>query len=332
MPEEYVIGFDVGGTRIKSGAVSASGELTEPGVRPSGFSLPPEEILGAMAEETERISEALGRRPAAIGLGFPGAVDPEFGSVLLPGKLKVEGFPIVPRLTEATGVPVIADNDARLCILAEARYGLAQGRKWVVTITLGTGVGSGVMLDGKVLRDPHLMFGTQASHIIQDAHSDRRCITRGMGTANILCAAASLAMMARDGLQRGLPSVLNDLYFENPHAVDFAAVIRGVEEKDALCLDVLDRWTTALGWFLVSVVHMYAPEIIILGGGGANAAEHFLDRVQAHIDGHVFRYPRGSSVPVVLSELGNHAGVLGAAALAWERAERAASGEQGDAG
>ncbi|MEX2401110.1 MAG: ROK family protein [Rhodothermales bacterium] len=315
---EYVIGFDVGGTRMKSGAVTLHGELSEPVTRPSGFSIEPETLLKAIIAEVDRISGVLGRRPAAIGLGFPGGVDPEFGSVLLPGKLKVEGFPIVPRLRDATSIPVIADNDGRLSILAEARYGLARDEKWAVTITLGTGVGSGVLLDGKVLRDPHLLFGTQASHIVQEATNDRLDITRARGTANLLCSATTLAMMVRDSLQRGLPSVLNEAYFEDPHAIDFEAVIRGVEQEDALCVDALERWTKNLGWFLVSVVHMYAPELIVLGGGASNAADHFLPAVQRYVDDHIFRHPKGSSVPIAVSELGSHSGVLGAGVLAWE--------------
>ncbi len=317
----YVIGFDVGGSRIKSGAVTLDGEPSELGTRPSGYALAPEELLRALQDEVDRIARKRGCRPRAIGLGFAGAVDPDLGCVLLPGKLQIEGFPIVPRLREATGVPVVADNDGRLSIMAESRYGLAKDQAWAVAITLGTGVGSGVMLDGRILRDPHLMFGTQASHIVQEAASGRLDITRARGTANLLCSATTLAMMVRDGLQRGLPSVLNDAYFRDPHSIDFKAVIRAVEEGDALCRDALDRWTVNLAWFLVSVVHMYAPEIIILGGGAAGAAGHFLDAVQAHVDTHTFRYPRGSSVPIVCSELGAHAGVLGAAALAWDPAE-----------
>jgi len=314
---DYVIGLDVGGARIKSGAVTLDGKPLQLGTRPSGFSLAPEAILRALVEEVDRISRARESRPRAIGLGFPGAVDPEVGSVLLPGKLRIEGFPIVPRLREATGVPVVADNDGRLAILAESRYGLASDRKWAVSITLGSGVGSGVMLDGVILRDPHLQFGTQASHIVQEATNGRLDITRARGTANLLCSATTLSMMVRVGLQRGLPSVLNDAYFRDPHSIDFEAVIRAVDEGDALSRDALERWTTNLGWFLVSVVHMYAPEIIILGGGAAQAASRYLASVQAHVDAHIFRYPRGSSVPVVCSELGGHAGVLGAASLAW---------------
>ena len=178
------------------------------------------------------------------------------------------------------------------------------------------------MLDGKVLRDPRLQFGTQASHIVQEAHSDRLCITRARGTANILCSATALAMAVRDGLLRGLPSVLNEAFFNDPNSIDFEAVIRGVEAGDALCQDALERWTTSLGWFLTSIVHMYAPEIIILSGGATNAADHFLDQVRAHVNNHTFRYPLADEVRIVRTELTDYAGVLGAAALAWQQVER----------
>jgi glucokinase len=316
--EEYVIGFDVGGTRIKSGAVTRSGELRAPGVLPSGFSLSTDEILRAITDDVQRIAAAEGAPPQAIGLGFPGAVDPQQGVVLLPGKLQLEGFPIVPELQKSLGVPVVAENDGRLSILAEAQYGLARDHRWAVTITIGTGVGSGVMLDGKILRDPHLQFGSQVSHLVLDANCGRPCITGARGTADLLCSATELAMMVRDGLQRGLPSVLTETYFKDPQCIDFKAVIDGVEQNDPLCLDALERWKANLAWFLVSVVHLYAPEIIILSGGATNAARHFLAPVQAHLNRHIFRYPPGESVPIVVSKFSDHAGVLGAAVSAWE--------------
>src|SRR6185295_15814596 len=101
---------------------------------------------------------------------------------------------------------------------------------------------------------------------------------------------------------------------DDPQHIDFKAVIDGVEQNDPLCLDALERWTTNLGWFLVSVVHLFAPEIIILSGGATNAAGHFLDPVQSHVNRHIFRYPPGEPVPIVISQLSDHIGVLGAAA------------------
>lgn len=306
---------------MKSGAVTRDGEILRRDVAPSGFSLAPRTLLHSIADSIQSMREALGSSPLYVVLGFPGAVDPGFGVVLLPGKLQVEGFPFVPRLREATRLPVAAENDGRLSILAEIRYGKARGYTWAVSITLGTGVGSGVMLDGRVLRDPRLQFGTQASHIVQEAGSQRRCITGARGTANILCSATALAVAVRDGLCRGLPSVLNEAYFDNPHAVDFEAVIEAVEKGDPLCLDALARWTENLGRFLVSVVHMYAPQIIVLSGGATKAARHFLDSVRAHVLRHAYRYPVDAPVPIVVSGLSTYSGVLGAAARAWELLE-----------
>src|SRR5687768_5424007 len=148
--KSYTIGFDVGGTRLKSGAVTRDGALLAESITSSGANLGPLELFETLGREVNRISGKLGAKPQAIGLGLPGAVDPRQGIVLLPGKLKgLEGFPIVPKLEKATGIPIIADNDGRISIVAEKSYGLARGKKWAVAITIGTGVGSGVLLDGQ---------------------------------------------------------------------------------------------------------------------------------------------------------------------------------------
>ncbi|MXX96910.1 MAG: ROK family protein [Rhodothermaceae bacterium] len=318
---EYVIGVDVGGTRIKTGAVLADGTLLEKRTRSSGFAMSAEALETAVVEEISCIQTNLGGAPIGIGMGFPGAVDPAQGVVLLPGKLRLEGYPIVPNLSRNLSLPVIADNDGRLSIIAEAHYGKARGYRWAVSITLGTGVGSGAMLDGKILRDPHLQFGTQASHVVQQSSSNRLCITRARGTANILCSATALGIIARDSLARGLPSVLNERYFDDPASIDFEAVIEGVAQDDKLCMDAFSTWKTELSWFLVSVVHMYAPEIIILSGGAAAAAPYFLDEIRTHVINHTFRYPVGEEIKIELSEITAFSVVLGAAALAWEQVD-----------
>ncbi len=315
---EYVIGFDLGGTRLKSGAVSRDGEVSATGIQPSGYTMVPDMLVKTYVAEVERISEENGHAPQAIGLAFSGAVDPRKGVVYLPGKVKgLEGYPIVDALEQRLGVPVIADNDGRISIYAEAAFGQAQDCKWAVTITLGTGVGSGVMLDGKILRDPHLQFGTQMGHIVQQA-GGRLCITNARGTAEMFCSATALTMNVREGLARGIASVLSDAYFNDPRAVDFKSIIEAVEQGDRLCTDELNVWTEQLGWLLVSTIHVYAPEKIILSGGASNAAPHFLESLKKHVNSHIFRYPTNEPVPIVVSRLQDHAGVLGTGALAWE--------------
>jgi glucokinase len=325
MPD-YVIGFDLGGTRLKSGAVSRAGRIRAAGIQPSGYQMVPGRLLKTYREEIRRISDRLGEPPKGIGLAFSGAVHPRKGVVLLPGKVKgLEGFPIVEKLQDAAGVPVVADNDGRISMYAEATYGAARDYDWAMTITIGTGVGSGVRLDGKILHDPHLQFGTQMSHIVQQSNQGHLCITGARGTAEMLCSATALASSVRNALQRGIESLLSDPYFKDPASVDFKRVIQAVEAGDRLCRDELDRWIEQLGWLLVSAVHAYAPQIIILCGGATHAAAHFLEPLRDHVNTHIFRFPPGEPVPIVVSELGDHMGVLGTAARAWEMVDEKAT-------
>ena len=148
----------------------------------------------------------------------------------------------------------------------------------------------------------------------------RLCITNARGTGDMLCSATALANQVKDGLSRGIPSVLSDQYFRDQCSIDFKAVIRGVARQDRLCTDELEHWTRNVGWLLVSAAHVYAPQRIILSGGATNAAEYFIKPLQKQIDAHLFRHPVGEGVPIVLSKLRDHAGVLGTAALAWEKA------------
>ncbi len=314
----YAIGFDIGGTRVKCGAVTAEGKVLARRVVSTRPEAGPEALLSMLATQVEGIRTDIEGDLIGVGLGLSGAVDPDLGAVCLPGKFKdLEGFPIVPGLATVAGVPVAADNDARLVLLAERRFGLAAGRGWVVSLTIGTGLGSGVILDGKVLRDPHLQFGTQLGHIVIQADGGKLCLTRAHGTGESLCSATALAMGVRDGLQRGIPSVLSDRYFADPQSVDFSAVIEGVEAGDRLCLHEMEAWRRRLGWVMVNAVHAYAPELIIIGGGGAHAWRHFLEFLRDHVNAHTFRYPPGEPVAIEVSNLLEDAGFLGAASLIW---------------
>jgi glucokinase len=306
---------------LKSGAVARDGRFLLEAVQPTGANEGAEELLEALSAQVARISEQIGRKPRAIALALPGAIHPQSGIVLLPGRLKgMENFPIVPRLQERSGVPTVADNDGRISMIAEKQFGLARDKKWALSITLGTGVGSGVMLDGHILRDPHLQFGTQAGHIVMQPHGGHLCLTGARGTAEMSCSALALAESVRNGLARGIPSVLSDRFFADSNAIDFEAVIEGVAQNDRLCADELKLWTEKVGWFLVSAAHAYAPEIIILSGGAVNAARYFLEELQAHLNAHIFRYPVGEPLPIAISQMGDRAGVLGAGAVAWQLA------------
>jgi glucokinase len=319
---DYFLGVDWGGTRIKLGAVSAEGRMISGEIVETPLVENIEVPCHQLVSRLRLVVDQLGS-PSGIGLALTGVTNPDLGTVLLPGKIRgLEGFPIVPRLRQEFGVNVWASNDGVAAMYAEKHLGLAKKAGWATLLTIGTGVGSGVMLDGKILNDPNFMFGGQAGHLVIDLSHDQLCLTGARGTGEMLCSATALVLAVRSGLQRGIPSTLTDAYWHNAHAITFQTIIeQGVARNDRLCMDELRRWVTRLGWLLVSLVHAYSPEIIILGGGAMTAHQYFLSDLQEHVSRHIFRYPPGQPVPIVASNLGDHIGVLGAAMMVKERLE-----------
>jgi glucokinase len=317
---DYLLGIDWGGTRIKLGAVSTEGKILSQEIMDTPNINGASEVYGILTSRLNAVIERLGS-PLGIGLSLTGPTDPDVGVVLLPGKISgLEGFPIVQRMRADFRVPVWAENDGKLALYAEKHIGKAQGRNWVVLLTIGTGIGSGVMLDGNILRDPRFMFGIQAGHLVIDLSCDQLCLTGARGTGEMLCSATALVLGIRSGLQRGIPSRLSQQYWTDPHRVDFRTILEeGVAHGDALCIDELHRWTKRLGWLLVNTVHAFSPEIIILAGGAMAASSFFIEEVRAHVAKHIFRYPPGEPVPILVSELGDQIGVVGAAMMVKER-------------
>jgi glucokinase len=319
----YFLGVDWGGTRIKLGAVSPSGEMISADMLETQVTEEVEQTFQTLVARLRHLAGKQQQKLFGIGLALTGPTDPDRGTVLLPGKIRgLESFPIVPRLRDEFATNVWAENDGGAAMYAEKSMGLARDKGWAVVLTIGTGVGSGVMLDRKILRDPHFMFGGQAGHLVMDYSNDQLCLTGARGTGEMLCSATSLALAVRSGLQRGIPSTLTECYWKNPHSIDFRAVIdEGVAKGDPLCVDELRRWTNRLGWLLVNVTHAYSPEIIILAGGAMAAQKYFLDKVRDHVAKNIFRFSAGESLPIAISELGDNMGVIGAAMMVKERLE-----------
>jgi glucokinase len=317
----YVIGFDIGGTRIKYGIIAINdGTLIKSENMPSMYNAGPQLLYDTLINCICDIQGSIPGELKAIGLGLTGCVDPKLGVVMLPGKFKeLENFPIVELLKKEFNIPVFADNDGRLAAYAEKFYGHAKDKNWAVIITIGTGIGSGVIIDGKIPIDPHLLFGVQLGHIIINKSDDRTCLTGNFGTGEILCSSTALGLQVRSAIQRGIPSSLTDDYFNDPFSINFHKVIEACRAGDQLCLKELDVWVNNLAILLINAVHIYAPEIIILSGGATLGADMFLDRLTEVVNNQVFRYPKNEPVDIVISNMPEYSGVIGAAVMAKER-------------
>lgn len=314
---QYLLGFDVGGSRLKCVVVDPVGRLDKRTVIETGPRADAEQLARAILDQARDYMNELGAADCgALGVALPGFVEPTFGARDLPGKLPgMEGYPLRATLEQALKAPVRCLADGASAALAEWRVGAGAGADDVVVITLGTGVGSGVIMNGRLLTNRHLGTGGNIGQFTIET-GGRLCLCGNRGCAETLISATAIEGELRDHLARGVRSSLSGRYAAKPDSVNFEWLIDGVQLGDKLCLDVIHRFTRHLGATIVTAVHAYNPSVVVLGGGLAESADHFLPAVQAYVDEHRWTHPAERPVPVRRGTLGPFAGAIGAALFA----------------
>jgi glucokinase len=320
---EWWLGFDIGGTRTKAGVVGADGQVRRTHLEETGhepFAVVWDKLLayadGALAELG---SETL----CGAGIAAPGLVEPTFGVRNLPGKVPgIEDFPMRARLEEHLGVPVRCLNDGAAATLAEWRFGAARGYQDVVGLTLGTGLGAGAILGGRPLTSRHLAAAVSFGHATVDV-GGRSCLCGNRGCAETLVSANAVVGRMRDYVARKVPSTITDAFEHEPGRISFQTLVQGIEAGDRVAAEIMAEFTRDLGATIVTAIHVYDPEVVVLAGGPMAQAEHFLPQVQAYVDRYAFRYPKDRVIPVLRAERSDHAGVLGAVALVMQAIEDA---------
>jgi glucokinase len=298
-----VLGIDIGGTRIKAGLVEESGTV----VTRAEVSTPHE--FSAFAERLKALaSEVAGRgHPGAAGIGCRGIIDPSTTEVVtLPGSMKfLEGH----RLADLAGldIPVAADNDARAALAGEFQWGAARGRRDVVMLTLGTGVGGGVISGGRVLRGARGVAG-HLGHMTIDPDGPV-CICGNHGCVETLFSARAIEAEALSAVHRGCITTLSD----GPR--DCKAVFEAAAAGDEVARVIRDRAIKVLGAALAGLVHIFDPEVVILGGQIADAGPALFEPLQAEVRWRTACL-LSSEVPIVSPLMGEDAAIAGAAALA----------------
>lgn len=309
--------YDVGGTRIKSGIITAGGEILRRRIDPTRGEDGAKVLLRRMQEFGAQLLEETddGHQLQAVGISFTGVVDPVKGQVvLLNGKIPdIEGVEVAPIMGEHFNVPAWADNDGRIYTLGEWKYGAGRGYENVVCVTVGTGIGSGVIRDGKIIRSSGLLAGILGGHITINP-SGPLCGCGNRGCFENYASTTALVNEMRLHLERGCPSIVNKQVRGDLSRLEGRHILAGVSKGDELCRFVFDRWIDILGAGLVTLVHTYDPDVLIVGGGVANAKDLILPPVEKYVQRHSWTWPKGR-VKVCASELGDDAALWGCAAL-----------------
>ncbi len=319
MKAPLAIGIDLGGTNIKVAVVDSDGGVLHRLEQPTAADRGPGPVIDDLADLVRRL-----RQQAVVGIGLatPGPLDLSRARIIrgvnLPGWKDV---PIREALREKTGLPVTLENDANAAAYGEYRFGAGQGRVDLVMLTLGTGVGCGVILNGQIL---HGHFGNAAElgHMIVVVDGlPCPCGQRGCLEQYTSADAVVRRVLQADPSREpnvGPPLVSSaDQHRDRKEAGTVRAedVARAATGGDAVCEGIWDEACLYLAVACVNIQHAFNPAKIVLGGGLSNAGAQLLDRVNAHFRKHVWSLH--SDFPeIVLSKLGGDAGVIGAAMLA----------------
>ncbi len=241
-------------------------------------------------------------------------MEPTFGVRNLPGKVPgIEDFPMRDRLEERLGVPVRCINDGAAATLAEWRFGAARGYQDVVGLTIGTGIGAGAIIGGRPLATRNLAGGVSFGHATIRTDG-RTCLCGNIGCAETLVSANAVVGRMRDYVARKVPSTITDAYEHDPGRITFRTLVEGVDAGDRVAQEIMQQYCRDLGATIVTAIHAYDPEVVVLAGGPMAQADHFVPQVQAYVDRYAFRYPKERVIPILRTERSDHAGVLGAVA------------------
>ena len=316
MNSSFVVGIDVGGQTSKIGVVDARGTVLAQTVIRTDTYDQVEPYIAELAEAVKKLIKESGTegKVRGVGVGAPngnyytGTI--EYAPNLLWGRQKVEFAKL---LNEALGLPVALTNDANAAAVGEMTYGAARGMKNFIMITLGTGVGSGIVINGEVVYG-HDGFAGELGHTIAVRNNGRSCGCGRTGCLETYCSATGVARTAREWLELSdEPSVLRSL-----DSIASKDVYEAAKEGDKLALKIFEFTGKILGRSFADFIAFSAPEAIVLFGGLARSKEFLLEPMETAMNENVLTLWK-NKVKIVFSQLKeSDAAILGASALAWE--------------
>ena len=320
-----MVGVDVGGTKVLAAAVAEDGTHGPTVQVPMpGRSVEVELLEQCLTQAVEVAAE--GRRVQAVGLSAAGFVDAAGETVAFAPHLPWRGDPVRARLAHRWGVPVSLENDATCAVVAEATHGAARDRDSVVLVTLGTGIGGGLVAHGQVVRGAGGMAG-EYGHMTVD-WDGRPCECGGRGCWEQYCSGRALLREVRRRWG-SVPSRLGEHCSGDPSALTGPAVTAAAEQGDELALaafTVVGQW---LGRGLANLVAAVDPELVVVGGGVSDAGELLLEPARRELASVLVGAAHRTVPPVVRAETGRAAGLVGAAVLARSLLVRPQQGPHG---
>lgn len=312
--KDYLIGVDVGGTNVRMGVVTAEGLLLKKIQYPtemSGGSLAMMELLASRLQEAIEGESEQGHPVTRIGIGLAGPVDRKRGVLINPPNLPdLHGFPLKEFLRKKISLPVFIENDSNAFTLGEGWVGAARGSLHYCGITLGTGVGGGMVVAGKILRGAEGLGG-EAGHMVLNPEGPF-CGCGGRGCLEVYASGSGIRRMALEAIERGKGEKILEKSGDDLQKVASEGVFEAAREGDPVALEIFNEMGRSLGLGLVNLVNLFNPEKIVIGGNVARAWDYFIGSAKGIVQQRAMRGQR-ERVEIVQAECGDDSGILGAA-------------------
>ncbi|MGL5477693.1 MAG: ROK family protein [Clostridium sp.] len=307
----YVVGVDLGGTKISTALANLEGKVSNINVIPTNAHEGEEKVLQRIIENIEFVindSNIDISEVKAIGIGSPGPLDAEKGIIISTPNLPFKDFNLVKPLNEKFNVPVYLDNDANVAAIGEYMLGAGKGTKNMVYFTVSTGVGGGAVLNGQIYRG-------NTSNALEIGHTTVAPFGPRCGCGNIGCleAVSSGTAIGRRGQEAARTKVETSL--KNYDEVTSFEVFTEAKKGDKVAMDIIDEALTYLGIGIANAVSIFDPEMIVIGGGVTQAGDIVFDKVREVVNKRCFT-AMAESTKILPAGLGTDAGVVGAVALA----------------
>lgn len=314
----YYLGIDLGGTNIAIGLVDENFNIVLKDKVPTAASRPTSDIMDDMASLCRSIVERSGISFEDIeyaGIAAPGSVDPKTGYVRYANNIKMTNYPIAKEL--ANRIPlkkVLLENDANAAALAESKAGAGKGYSDLVMITLGTGVGGGIVIDGK-LYSGFNYSGAELGHTVIE-FGGRPCTCGRLGCFEAYSSATGLINMTKEKMMENVNSLMWDLANDNLENVNGRTAFDAAKKGDLAGQTVVDMYIKYLACGLTNIVNIFQPQVLCIGGGVCGEGDYLLKPLIQTIRRCEFGAATQTNFSQIkIAELGNDAGIIGAAAL-----------------
>lgn len=314
MEDKWLVGVDLGGTTIKMAFINQEGEILQKWDIPTNKSGEGNNIPSDIAKSIDKKLRQVGgakEQLRGIGIGAPGPVNSKDGTVYVAVNLGWEkNFPLRERLSFETSLPVVVDNDANVAALGEMWKGAGERAKNLLFVTLGTGVGGGIITNGEIVHGVNGAAG-EIGHIASVTHGGVHCNCGKIGCLETVASATGVVRLAMKALQTSkTPSKLRDI-----SELTSKQIFEAAKANDVLAIGVVNEFAYYLGFALANIANVINPEKIVIGGGVSKAGETLLKPLKEQLARFAFlRVAEGLEMKI--ATLGNDAGIFGAAWLA----------------